>query len=314
MNYEKRQRAYLSYMKASCGEYANEITKALRSYGYGVFYDKKSPRSGEFKKDLTKAINNSNWFVIILDKHIFEDWNDKRNWIHIELSHAIQEKKRIIALKTPGLDVEAEMKGELTSELFSKFSEIIEIDKKDIGKTALRLREIIEKEDNVGVEEKAINRIFSGIYLWRIIFFPILGAYFMLGKISMFEAIYNNKGSAEVAVVFRMLGRETVYGAALLYIILGGLLCGAFMYVTRKIMKLDIIPLFLSDVAGIVVLSALARKMAGVVFPLAKAQYWASPVGEGTWSLCESTAIYMVVLTLVVQFVLYGYKRIRDFV
>lgn len=301
-------------MKASCDEYAAEITAALRGFGYGVFYDKKSPRSGEFPKDIIKGINNSNWFVIILDKHIFEDWNDKKNWIHLELSHALEEKKRIIALKAPGLDVEAEMNGQLTASMFSVFSDIIEIDKKNPIKTALQLREIIEKQDGVGVEEKVVNRIYSGIYLWRIAFFPLLGALLMLDKIQMFEAIYRGKGSAEVAVVFRMLGADTVYAANLLYIIMAGLLCGTFMFVTKKVIRLDIIPLFLTDVAGVVLISALSRKIAGSIYDVARAQYWASPIGEAVWSLSEYTAVYMVILTFMLRLLLYLYKRTREFV
>ncbi len=312
MNYEKKQRAYISYMKASCGEYAKEIAYSLFEYGYGVFFDRKSPRSGEFNKNLYLAINNCEWFILILDKHIFEGWNDERNWIHREVSHALEQKKKIICIKTPGLNVDAEIPSELKGKLFSETDKIPELDKKFPHKTALEIRNIIEADGSVGKFEKAVNRIFSGIYLWRIVLFPIMGALLMGGYLSNFYAA--SRHSAEIGYVFKRFGVGTTFGFNLFYVILGTLLCGIFMYVTRRIIRMEIIPLFLSDVAGIVFLSMAARKITDMIFNLGAAQYWTSQMGNTVWNLSEIACVYMVIVTLVIQVLLYFFKRSKNYV
>ena len=314
MNCEKKQRAYITYMKAACGEYAKEISRSLFEMGYGVFYDKKSLRSGEFDINLYLAINNSEWFIILLDKHIFEGWNDEKNWVHREVAHALEEKKKIIVIKTPGLDLEKEIPEELRGKLFGSESSVIELDTKDPAKTALIIRDRFEENGGVSRFEKSVNRIFSGIYLWRIAVFPILGALLMLSHLSKFYGMYLSNSYFEVGYIFKHFGTATVYTFNLFYIILGTVLCGVLMYITRKKLRLDIIPLFLADVAGVVMLSMLARKVTDTIFGLGNAAYWANPMGEAVWFLSEQTAVYMVVITLVVQMLMYLFKRSKDFV
>ncbi len=314
MNLKKKQRAYISYMKASCGEYAYEIFKELRHFGYGVVYDKKSPRSGEFDKNLFLAINNCEWFILVLDKHIFEGWQDEKNWIHTEVAYAIAEKKKIICIKKPGLDVDAEIPEELREKLYTSHNEVIELDKKNPEKTALKIREIFETEGNIGKFEKTVNRIFSGIYLWRIIFFPILGSLILAGYLSDFYGAYVSKSNIDAIYIFERFGVGTVIGFNLMFVIIGTLLCGIFMYITKQIVKMEIIPLFLSDVAGVIVISMVARKIVSIVFKLEKARYWTSSMGLAVWSVCEQTAVYMVVSTIVIQILLYFFKRSKDFV
>lgn len=312
MNCEKKQRAYITYKKASCGEYAKELMYSLFEYGYGTFYDRKSPRSGEFDKNLFLAINNSEWVIVMLDKHIFENYPEEGNWIHIEVSHALKEKKKFICLKTPGLDAEAEIPSQLKGQLFGDVSEVIEMDAKALHKTALKIRDVIEADGNVGKFEKTVNRIFSEIYLWRIALFPILGAIMMWGLVSRFQAAsYSN---AEIGYVFKHFGNITTYGFNLFYAILGSLLCGIFMYITRRVIRMEIIPLFLSDVAGIVFLSMMARKLTDVIFSLGNARYWTSVMGETVWNVSEVTSVRMVFITIAIQVLLYFFKRSRNYV
>ena len=314
MNCDKPQRAYISYMKASCGEYAREISKALFEYGYGVFFDRKSPRSGEFDKNLYLAINNSEWFILILDKHIFEGWNDEKNWIHIELGHALEENKKLILIKTPGFDIEKEIPKELHPKLLSDVTEMLELDTKEPDKTAPAVRKIFEAQGRVGKFEKAVNRIFSGIYLWRIILFMLVGFLMMTSKISDFYSMYLDRSHFEIAYVFDRFGPELTFRFNYVYILLGTFLCGAFMFLTRKVFKLDIIPLFLADVAGVAILSMSARKITDTVFELGKAMYWSGAMGQAVWSMSEQVAVYMVFITLVIQVFLYLFKRRMNYV
>jgi len=314
MNFEKAQRTYLSYMKASCGEYANDLARSLRALGYGVFFEKKSPRSGEFEKNNYLAINNSEWFLIILDKHIFENWCDEKNWIHLELSYAIEQKKRIIAVKTPGLDITKELNKELDKELFTAFSDIIELDTKNTDNTALMLREIIEKEDEITTEEKVVNRVFSGIYLWRIALFPIIGALMMLGQLFTFHQLYVSKNSVDAMLIFDRFGTTKVFTFNLAFVILAGLLCGILLYITKKVLKLDIIPLFLADVIGTEIICMASRKTVDMIYDLGTARYWTNSMGNAVWLTAEYAVLYTVILTFVLQAALYLYKRARNFV
>lgn len=312
MNCEKKQRAYISYMKASCGEYAKEIKYSLFEYGYGAFYDRKSPRSGEFDKNLFLAINNSEWFILILDKHIFENYPEEGNWIHTEVSHALEEKKKFICIKTPGLDPDAEIPQALKGKLFGNVSEVIELDKKAPHKTALKIRKVIESDGSVGKFEKTVNRIFSEIYLWRIALFPVVGALMMYGLLSDFYAAagYN----AEIGYIFKHFGVGMTFGFNLFYAILGTVLCGIFMYITRRVIRMEIIPLFLSDVAGIVFLSMMTRKVTDMIFSLGNARYWTSVMGETVWNVSERASVYMVFMTLAIQVLLYLFKRSKEYV
>ena len=312
MNYEKKQRAYISYMKASCGEYAKELSYSLFEYGYGVLYDKKSPRSGEFNKNIPPAINNCEWFILILDKHIFENYPEQGNWIHTEVAHAVENRKKIICIKTPGLDADAEIPQELEGKLFAKNTKLIELDKKYPHKTALEIRNVIESDGSVGKFEKTVNRVFSEIYLWRIALFPVLGALMMYGLVSGF---YSSAGfNAEAGYIFKWFGVGTPFLFNIFYAILGTLLCGIFMYITRRVIRMEIIPLFLSDVAGIVFLSMAARKITDMLFSLGTAQYWTSVMGNTVWNVAELTCVYMIVITLIIQLVLYLFKRKMNYV
>ncbi len=314
MNYEKKQRAYISYMKASCWEYAFEIYKSLRLFGYGTFYDKKSPRSGEFDKNLFLAINNCEWFILILDKHIFENYPEEGNWIHTEVSYAIEQKKKFICIKTPGLDVDAEIPQELKDVICTNNDTIPELDKKNPEKTAVAIREIFETRGNIGKFERAVNRIFSEIYFWRILLFPILGSLIMGMHLSNFYDAYRFKNSVDALLIFERFGVGKTIAFNLIFVILGTLLCGIFMYITKRVIKMEIIPLFLSDAVGIVFLPMIARKIVDMIFELGKAMYWTNSMGLTVWSVCEYTAIYMVIITLIIQTLIYLFKRSKDFV
>lgn len=314
MNCEKKQRAYISYMKSSCGEYAFEIFRSLRLFGYGSFYDKKSPRSGEFDKNLFLAINNSEWFILILDKHIFENYPEEGNWIHTEVAHAIEQKKKFICIKTPGLDAKAEIPDRLRDVLCVNNNEVLTLDRKNPEKTALSVRDIFESDGNVGKFEKTVNRIFSGIYFWRILLFPLLGSAIMGTYLMAFYDAYRFRSSVDAVYIFERFGVGRTITFNLLFVILGTLLCGIFMYITKRVVKMEIIPLFLADVAGIVFLPMIARKIVDTIFELGKAMYWTNSMGLTVWSVCEYTAVYMVIITLVFQILLYLFKRSKDFV
>ena len=77
---------------------------------------------------------------------------------------------------------------------------------------------------------------------------------------------------------------------------------------------MEIIPLFLSDVAGIVFLSMAARKITDMLFSLGTAQYWTSVMGNTVWNVAELTCVYMIVITLIIQLVLYLFKRKMNYV
>ena len=77
---------------------------------------------------------------------------------------------------------------------------------------------------------------------------------------------------------------------------------------------MEIIPLFLSDVAGIVFLSMMARKLTDVIFSLGNARYWTSVMGETVWNVSEVTSVRMVFITIAIQVLLYFFKRSRNYV
>jgi len=95
---------FISYRRKGGYDTAKLIYERLKMDGYSVSFDLDTLENGNFGNELKKRIKKCKDFIIILNSGIFDcftepDYNQKDDWVRIEIECALQEKKNIVPLK-----------------------------------------------------------------------------------------------------------------------------------------------------------------------------------------------------------------------
>lgn len=100
---KRKIQVFISYRRKDGAELATSVCLALEKRGFEAFMDVKNLRSGEFKKELHKDIEEAEDFVIVLTPSVLDYRQDgAEDWLRDELTHASQNKKNVIPVAAPG--------------------------------------------------------------------------------------------------------------------------------------------------------------------------------------------------------------------
>ncbi len=103
----KQYDVFISYRRDGGSETARLLQTSLEARGYKVFLDVDSLRDGHFDKALLRYIENSTAVIVILSVNSLDRCTLESDWLHRELAHALQAKRRIIPVTMPGFSFPA---------------------------------------------------------------------------------------------------------------------------------------------------------------------------------------------------------------
>lgn len=87
---------FISYRRAGGDAPARLIYNSLTERNYNVFLDVKSLRSGTFDTALYKKIEQCKDFVLVLSENALRRCNTPKDWVRLEIEHALALTKNII--------------------------------------------------------------------------------------------------------------------------------------------------------------------------------------------------------------------------
>lgn len=93
---------FISYRRDGGDTLAQLIYDRLTDKGYKVFLDIESLRSGKFNEKLLDVMDECKDVVLILPPNALERCKNPNDWLYLEASHAIKNKKNIIPLMMRG--------------------------------------------------------------------------------------------------------------------------------------------------------------------------------------------------------------------
>ena len=95
---------FISYRRDGGDTLAQLIYDRLTDRGYSVFLDIESLRSGKFNEKLFSVIDECGDVVVILPPGALERCRNEGDWLYLELTHAMKERKNIIPVMMKGFE------------------------------------------------------------------------------------------------------------------------------------------------------------------------------------------------------------------
>ncbi len=93
---------FISYRRDGGDTLAQLIYDRLTERGYRVFLDIESLRSGKFNEKLLEVISQCKDLVVILPPGALERCREEGDWLYLELSHALAERKNVVPVMMKG--------------------------------------------------------------------------------------------------------------------------------------------------------------------------------------------------------------------
>lgn len=96
---------FISYRRDGGDLTAKFIYDELEKAGYSVFMDVEKLSSGKFNTKLLARIEECTDFLLVLPPHALDRCSDPKDWVRIEVEHAIQANKNIIPISLRGFNM-----------------------------------------------------------------------------------------------------------------------------------------------------------------------------------------------------------------
>lgn len=93
---------FISYRREGGYAMARLLYECFNNAGLSVFLDLEELRAGPFNEKLYDAIDNCENFVLVLPPNALERCSAERDWLRLEIEHAIKKKKNIIPVMMVG--------------------------------------------------------------------------------------------------------------------------------------------------------------------------------------------------------------------
>lgn len=207
---------FVSYRRVGAIEFVEELYNRLQTRGYRVFLDLEELREGEYEKTLLNHIENCTDFILPLPPGALDRCFNPEDVVRKEIATALAMGKNIIPIYFHGFSMPDELPEDI--EALRKHNAIVTygLSYDDIVRKILR--EV--HAERVDAETPPIMRLFNWlvsnehIYLWRIIFFPIL-AIILLGLfLLLFADSFGNTAriNASICGLFFSLVSSTLVG------------------------------------------------------------------------------------------------------
>ena len=92
----KKYDVFISYRRQGGEQTAKIICDRLMDSGYHVFYDVETLRSGAFNTKLYSVIDECRDVIVILSQNSLDRCNDEKDWVRLEIAHALKTGKNVI--------------------------------------------------------------------------------------------------------------------------------------------------------------------------------------------------------------------------
>lgn len=106
---EKQYQIFISYRRDGGESTAKILCDKLESMGYQVFFDVESLRSGDFNTALYSVIDESEDFLLVLSPNALDRCRDEKDWVRLEIEHALAVGKNIIPVMLRGFSFPDEL-------------------------------------------------------------------------------------------------------------------------------------------------------------------------------------------------------------
>jgi len=93
---------FISYRRDGGVDYARMIYLELRRRGYNVFFDYNSLRDGKFNDAIFKAIDQCEYFVLVLTNEALSRCANTTDWVREEICYALKKEKSIVPICPSG--------------------------------------------------------------------------------------------------------------------------------------------------------------------------------------------------------------------
>lgn len=96
--------AFISYRRREGADLAKFIRSSLQSQGHKVFMDTNDMPSGPFPTSLSRTIEVTPNFIVVLTQKCFDSYRSDTDWFIKEIGQAIRTKRNILPIKTTGFE------------------------------------------------------------------------------------------------------------------------------------------------------------------------------------------------------------------
>ena len=93
---------FISYRRDGGVDYARMIYLELRRRGYNVFFDYNSLRDGKFNDAIFKAIDQCEYFILVLTNEALSRCANASDWVREEICYALKNRKPIVPICPSG--------------------------------------------------------------------------------------------------------------------------------------------------------------------------------------------------------------------
>lgn len=165
---------FISYRRIGAAEFAIELYTQLKMRGYSVFLDMEENWTGDYRERLPEYVRNCTDFILILPPSGMGRCAQEDDMVRIEIATALAHRKNIIPLHLHGFEIPQDLPEDITG--IANQNAILTYGKS--FKESLQL--IISRLDSQRMASERpvwaqiVRWLLSNVYLWRIIFFPIL--------------------------------------------------------------------------------------------------------------------------------------------
>lgn len=94
---------FVSYRRTGGLDLARMLQLEMKCRGYNVFFDYNSLRSGQFDKEILKAIDSCKRFILILSEGCLDRCVNQDDWVRAEIVHAMRRGKKIVPMRRAGV-------------------------------------------------------------------------------------------------------------------------------------------------------------------------------------------------------------------
>ena len=100
---------FISYRREGGYAMARLVYECLRNVGLSVFLDLEELRSGQFNEKLYEEIEKCKNFILVLPPHALERCDDEKDWLRLEIEHAIKHQKNIVPVMMVGFEFPSQL-------------------------------------------------------------------------------------------------------------------------------------------------------------------------------------------------------------
>ena len=102
MNSTAKYDLFISYRRDGGVDYARMIYLELKGRGYNTFFDYNSLRDGKFNEGIFKAIDECQYFILVLSSGALDRCLNEDDWVRHEIEYAMSQNKAIIPICPSG--------------------------------------------------------------------------------------------------------------------------------------------------------------------------------------------------------------------